>query len=62
MIREIIVGYDYESLHNALRKMTQNNISHLPIVDPRHPEKLSGIITIRDITLSYDYYKGDTEE
>ena len=62
MIRQLVIGYDYESLHNALRKMTQNNISHLPIVEPEHPDKLSGIITVRDIVLSYDHYKEDVED
>jgi chloride channel protein, CIC family len=62
MIRQLIVGYDYESLHNALRKMTQNNISHLPIVEPGHHDTLSGILTIRDIVLSYDHYKEDVED
>jgi CIC family chloride channel protein len=62
MTQKLIVGYSYESLHNAMRKMTQNNISHLLIVEPGHTEKLAGIIAIKDIVLSYDYYKDDIEE
>lgn len=56
MKQRLILGYDYESLHVALGKMTRNNISHLPIVDPKRPEKLSGILTVKDIALSYDHY------
>jgi len=59
MKKQLIVGYDYESLHKALGRMTQSNISHLPIVDPKHPERLLGILTIKDIALSYDYYRED---
>jgi CBS domain-containing protein len=62
MKRELILGYEYESLQVALGRMTRNNISHLPIVDPKHPEKLSGILTIKDIALSYDHYKEDLED
>jgi CIC family chloride channel protein len=62
MARKLVVGYEYESLHNALRKMTENHISHLPIVDSGNPDKLSGIITIKDIVLPYDHYQEDIEE
>jgi CIC family chloride channel protein len=62
MQRELILGYDFESLHVALEKMTRNNISHLLIVNTRHPNILTGIITIKDIALSYDHYKEDLED
>jgi CBS domain-containing protein len=42
--------------------MTRHNISHLLIVDPKHPEKLSGILTIKAIALFYDHYKEDLED
>jgi CIC family chloride channel protein len=62
MIKKILVGYKSESLHEALGRMTKNNISHLPIVNPAHPEKLTGILTIKDVALSYDHYKEDVED
>jgi CIC family chloride channel protein len=62
MARKLIVGYDYESLHNALRKMTENHISHLPIVQSGNADKLTGIITIKDIIVPYDHYKEDIED
>ncbi|HTY81441.1 MAG TPA: chloride channel protein [Dehalococcoidales bacterium] len=62
MKRELILGYDFESLHSALDKMTKNNISHLLIVNSRHPNILTGIIAIKDIALSYENYKEDLED
>ena len=62
MKTELILGYESESLRVALDKMTKNNISHLPIVNQQHPNILVGIITTRDIALSYDRYKEDLEE
>jgi CIC family chloride channel protein len=62
MKKQLIVGYDYESLHKVLGRMTQNNISHLPIVDPKHPERLLGILAIKDVALSYDYYREDLKD
>jgi CIC family chloride channel protein len=62
MIKNLIVGYDYESLHNALRKMTENHISHLPIVESGHTDRLKGIVTIKDIVLPYDHYIEDLED
>jgi chloride channel protein, CIC family len=62
MQRELVLGYGHESLHAALGKMTKSNISHLLIVNTRHPNILTGIITIKDIALSYDRYKDDIED
>jgi CBS domain-containing protein len=57
-----VLGYENDSLRVALDKMTKNNISHLPIVQQEHPNILIGIITTKDIALSYDRYKEDLEE
>jgi CBS domain-containing protein len=62
MTKQIIVGYKSESLHEALGRMTQNNISHLPIVDQRRPGKITGILTIKDVALSYEQYKEDEDD
>jgi CIC family chloride channel protein len=59
MIKQLVVGYEDESLDKALGRMTQHNISHLPVVDHKNPERLVGILTIKDVALSYDFYKED---
>jgi CIC family chloride channel protein len=59
MIKKLIVGYPSETLYEALAKMTKSNISHLPVVDIRNPQKLIGIITINDITLAYTTERQD---
>ena len=57
MSRRLIVGHPNESLFEALDRMNQNNISHLPIVDDRAPERLIGFLAIHDISQSYDLHK-----
>lgn len=53
MIKKLVVGYSYESLFDALTRMNDNNISHLPIIQKNHPGVLVGFITLNDITNSY---------
>ena len=53
MSKKIVVGYAYESLFEALSRMNENNISHLPIVERNHPGILMGFITLSDITNCY---------
>jgi chloride channel protein, CIC family len=62
MSRKMITGRGDESLSTALDRMTHNNISHLLIVEPDNPLKLTGILTIKDISLSYEQYTGDRED
>jgi len=57
MSNRLIVGHAKESLYEALNRMTKNNISHLPVVDQNHPEKLIGILAVTDIALIYDLQK-----
>jgi len=49
MSRRVVVTYPDESLYEAMRKMSQNNISHLPVVEYNQPRRIVGIITIDDI-------------
>ncbi len=53
----MILGYAGETLYEALSRMTRNNISHLPIVDQRHPNRLIGFLAIHDIASTYDLQK-----
>ena len=57
MSKRLVVGYAEETLYEALSRMTQNNISHLPIVDRNYPEKLVGILAIHNIVPTYDLQK-----
>jgi CIC family chloride channel protein len=55
MKKKLVVTYPSESLYRALAKMTKNNISHLPVVQPNDPENLIGILTLNDVALAYSY-------
>jgi CIC family chloride channel protein len=57
MNKRLIVGYARESLYEALNRMTKNNISHLPIVDQNHPDRLVGFLAIHNIASTYDLHK-----
>jgi chloride channel protein, CIC family len=57
MSKKLAIGYVNETLYEALNRMTKNNISHLPIVDPRQPDKLIGFIAIHNIVPTYDLHK-----
>ncbi len=54
MSSKLIVGYDHETLYDALARMTENGISHLPIVEQYNPEHLLGILTVSDIARTYN--------
>lgn len=45
----VIVGYPDETLFNALERMASSAISRLPVVDREAPERLVGVLSIRDI-------------
>jgi chloride channel protein, CIC family len=53
MTQNVISIGPKESLYEALRKMTTNSISRLPVIDPESG-KLLGIVTLTDIFRSYD--------
>jgi chloride channel protein, CIC family len=57
MSKKLVVGYADETLHESLIRMTKNNISHLPIVNPNQPDKIVGFLAIHNIVLSYDLQK-----
>ncbi len=47
--KKLIVAYPNENLDTVLRKIVLHDISRLPVVDPKNPKKLLGIITRYDI-------------
>ncbi len=47
--RKLIVAYPNETLDAVLRKIVLHDISRLPVVEPKNPKKLVGIITRYDI-------------
>jgi CBS domain-containing protein len=55
MKKNLVITYPNETLYRALAKMTKNNISHLPVVQPNAPETIIGILTLNDIALAYSY-------
>ena len=42
-----------DNLHTALRRMTELNIDELPVVDPKDPTRLLGLLSRRQLTLAY---------
>ncbi len=49
--KNLILTYPDETLDQALGKMRENGISHLPVVDKDNPKKLLGIITKGDLLM-----------
>ena len=49
MTRSLIVTYEDENLEEALRKLLDNNIGRLPVVDRDDPARLLGLLTKYDI-------------
>jgi len=47
--RNLLLAYPNDTLDEAVSKMVQNNISHLPVVEPSDPGHLIGFITKGDI-------------
>jgi len=54
MTTKLKVGYADEYLYDALVRMTENNVSHLPIVDPARPGSLVGLLAFHDIAVTYE--------
>ncbi len=54
MSRDLVVAYPADSLHTVLLRMTQAGISRLPVVERERPDKLIGILTIRDLAVGLD--------
>jgi CIC family chloride channel protein len=57
MTRQLVLGYPRETLCEALRRMTDNHISHLPIVTKSKPDTLMGLLALKHISSTYDHHK-----
>jgi CIC family chloride channel protein len=47
--KNLLLAYPNDTLDDTVHKMVENNISHLPVVDPTNPSQLIGFITKGDI-------------
>ena len=54
MSKRLIVTYPDETLGTALHKMHMHDVGRLPVVDPKDPRKLVGIITKRDLIRGHE--------
>ena len=51
--RPVLTVTPEDNLHTALRRMTELNIDELPVVDPKDPTHLLGLLSRRQLTLAY---------
>ena len=51
--RPVLTVTPEDNLHTALRRMTELNIDELPVVDPKDPAHLLGLLSRRQLTLAY---------
>ncbi len=56
MSTDLIVCYSNEQLDIALERMSQNNISHLPVMDENNTGELMGMLCIEDVIRTYRNY------
>lgn len=52
--RKLITTTPDETLYDAIKKMDSAGVRQLPVVDPRNPTKLIGMITRKDIVSAYN--------
>ncbi len=45
-----------DDLHTALRRMTQKNIDELPVVDPKEPTRVIGMLRRKEVIAAYDQH------
>lgn len=58
MSSDLLVAYPADNLHTVLQRMTQSGISRLPVVEREQPDRLVGIMTIRDLAAALDLEAG----
>jgi len=52
--KKLITTTPQESLYDAVKKMDQAGIRQLPVVDPRDPQRLLGVITRKGVVAAYN--------
>ena len=45
-----------DDLHTALRRMTQKNIDEIPVVDPKDPTRVIGMLRRKEVIAAYDQH------
>ncbi|TAK63454.1 MAG: CBS domain-containing protein, partial [Dehalococcoidia bacterium] len=54
MTRDLVLAYPADSLHTALQRMARSGLSLLPVVERESPDRLAGILDMRDIAAVLD--------
>lgn len=54
MTSDLVVAYPADSLHTALQRMTRAGISRLPVVERERPDRLIGILSMKDMSAILD--------
>ncbi len=54
MTGDVILAYSSDTLHVALQRMTRADISLLPVVERGRPDRLEGVISLRDLARVLD--------
>ncbi len=49
MMKDVIVAYPADNLHTALQRMARAGVSRLPVVNRERPDRIIGLISMRDI-------------
>lgn len=49
MVAEIILAYPADNLHSALQRMARAGVSRLPVVERERPDRIIGVVSMRDI-------------
>jgi CIC family chloride channel protein len=49
MATDVIVAYPADSLHTALQRMARAGISRLPVVERERPDRIIGVVSMRDV-------------
>jgi CBS domain-containing protein len=57
MSRNVVVVYPEETASEALRRLFNNKLEQLPVVDAQHPQQLVGIITHSDLVHGHEAAK-----
>lgn len=53
--RDILFCYPQETLDSAFKKMGEEDIGHLPVVEENNPQHLVGLVTRKSLILAYDH-------
>ena len=49
MAKDVIVAYPADNLHTALQRMARSGVSRLPVVERERPDRIIGVVSMRNI-------------